>query len=515
MNKKSIIGLLLFSCILIAAMFLGTMIMMRQGSELDNNSSQLEANGEDSAPQSQIEDELLLADNTNQNVDIVDQDNISDSERTNTDNEDNTEQAAEQAAEQASEQADQSVSEQAAEQPAGQPTGQETEQVAEQSSGQETEQAEQPAGQPTGQGIEQAGDIETVIQGDSSESETNQDSSDNGIEDTVTDSFNTDLSEDTQENGQVETPTEDALGDNIVKLPDMQLITNCNDVDYMQYIPEMKYDSKIEVALDIDNPNLDIDARSAILIDVKTRKVIYYKDPVVPVFPASTAKLLTALVALDICMEEEEVTVGDELDLVAGDSTVAGLRKGRVLSIRNLIEGMLVPSGNDAAYVIAAYVGKKSLNNEKANLDEALPEFIRLMNNKAKSLGTINSSFKTPDGYDAIGQYTTAYDMGMIGLAAAESDTIREVGSKTSARNVFVDGHDVTWYTTNSLIKKNSGKYYSNCIGLKTGTSEMAGRCLISLGEKNGKEVVSIIMDSNSAGRWEDSIKLLKYGLGL
>lgn len=484
MNKKSILGLLLFSCILIASMFLGTMIMIRQGSEPDNNYIHQDANSEEihdsdslvenanepniGAPQNQIEEEWFSADNADQNVNISDDDNISDYEDIDTNNADDTEQIIEQASEQATEQA--------------------------------TEQPE---------------DSGRKTQDDSPASEIAENSSDNGSEDAVTDSFNTNIPEDVEENSQEETVTEDALGGNVVKLPDMQLIMNSNEVDYMQYIPEMKYDSKIEVALDINNPSLKIDARSAILFDVKTRKVLYYKDPVVPVFPASTSKLLTALVALDMCMEEEEVTVGDELDLVAWDSTVAGLRKGRVLSIRNLIEGMLVPSGNDAAYVIATYVGRKSLNNENANLGEAIPEFIRLMNNKAKSLGAVNSSFKTPDGYDAIGQYTTAYDMGMIGLAAAENDTICEVSNKSSARNIFVDGHDVTWYTTNSLIKKNSGKYYSNCVGLKTGTSEMAGRCLISLGKKDGKEVISVIMDSSSAGRWEDTITLLNYGLGL
>lgn len=281
----------------------------------------------------------------------------------------------------------------------------------------------------------------------------------------------------------------------------------------MNYIPDMVYDSKIESDLDIINPILDIKAKSAILIDAKTGKVLYYKEPIVPVFPASTSKLLTALVTLDWCMEEEEVVVGDEIKLVASDSTLARLKKGQVLTIRNALEGMLVPSGNDAAYVLAAYVGRKSLRNDDANLKEVIPEFIRLMNDKAKSLGAVNSVFKTPDGYDAIGQYTTAYDMGMIGMAAADNVTIVEICSKASARNVFLDGYDVTWNNTNSLIVKESGRYYPYCIGLKTGTSTMAGRCLISAAKKDGKEVISVVMNSDAAGRWEDSTTLLKYGL--
>ncbi|NLL72244.1 MAG: hypothetical protein GX237_01780 [Clostridiales bacterium] len=465
MNKKSVLGLILFSCVVIASMFLGTMIMIRQGSQLDYNQNQEEATREeihldqtdkdnpDNKPTGLANEEKLLG------ADSSDVDTVSDTEELAFNDLDTT---------------------------------------------------KEPSPQPT----EPPSDELPANQDGSPEDDIDENESEDGVDDSVTDSFNAnpdDLSDDNQEDSQ----TEDALSDNLVRLPDMQLIYNCNDVDYMKYVPEMIYDSKIEVALDITNPDIDIEARSAILFDLETRRVLYYKDPIVAVFPASTAKLLTALVTLDLCMEEEEVVVGDELDLVASDSTLAGLRKGQVLSIRNLIEGMLVPSGNDAAYVIAAYVGRKSLNDDNAGLDLALPEFIRLMNKKAQSLGTINSCFKTPDGYDAIGQYTTAYDMGMIGMAAAENETIRQVCNKTSARNIFVDGKDVTWYTTNSLIKKNSGNYYSNCIGLKTGTSEMSGRCLISLGKKDGREVISVIMDSNSSGRWSDSIKLLNYGLGL
>lgn len=307
--------------------------------------------------------------------------------------------------------------------------------------------------------------------------------------------------------------TETTLGGTAEEAPDLKLITDCTQVDYMKYIPEMVYDSSIEAALDIDNPSLKINAKSAILFDVKTGKVLYHKNAVKPVFPASTAKLLTALVTLDWCSQEEEVKVGDEIYMIASDSTKAGLKKGQILTIRNLLEGMLVPSGNDAAYVLAAYVGRKSLDNDSADTKDAILEFARLMNNKAKNLGVINSCFKTPDGYDALGQYTTAYDMGLIGLAAADSEVITEICGKSAARNIFVDGYEITWSSTNSLIKKDSPTYYPYCIGLKTGTSTMAGKCLISLAKNKDREVLSVVMNSDSTGRWEDSRILLDYGL--
>lgn len=300
----------------------------------------------------------------------------------------------------------------------------------------------------------------------------------------------------------------------ILEAPLRELIIDSSQVDYMAYVPEMSYSSKMEVALDIDNPQLNIKAEAAILFDAQSGEVLYYKNPIAPVFPASTVKLLTSLIALDFCGLEEEVTIGDEIKMITADSTRANLRKGQVLTIKNLLEGMLLPSGNDAAYVIAAYVGRKSLQQTEASGETAVTEFVRLMNDKATELGANNSCFKTPDGYDAIGQYTTAYDMSLIGLAAVENEIILDITKKGSSRNIYVSGEDITWVNTNALVKASNNKYYSSCIGLKTGTSTMAGKCLISAGESKGRKVLSVVMNSTTEGRWKDTITLLDYGLG-
>ncbi|MDF2906031.1 MAG: putative rane protein [Herbinix sp.] len=307
--------------------------------------------------------------------------------------------------------------------------------------------------------------------------------------------------------------TEDTFSTSIGKAKAPELIINCDEVDYMSYIPEIVVDSELEVAFDITNPSLAVDAEAAILFDAQTKEILYYKDALKAVFPASTAKLLTALVAMDWCTEDEEVTIGDEIKMIGSGSTTAYLRQGQILTIRNLLAGMLLPSGNDAAYAIAAYVGRKSLQNEEASKEEAVAEFIRLMNLEAKTHGVKNSCFKTPDGYDAIGQYTTAYDMGLIGVAAASNELIVEVTNQGNSRNIFPSGEDVTWYNTNKLVKQGYGQYYSKAIGLKTGTSTMAGRCLVAAAEEDGRKVVCAIMHSSSSGRWEDAIALLKYGL--
>lgn len=306
---------------------------------------------------------------------------------------------------------------------------------------------------------------------------------------------------------------EDTLGASVLVAPDLELIYDCNTVNYEAYIPETVLDSKIEIMLDIDNPEISIKAEAAILFDAKTKEVLYYKNPIEAVFPASTAKLLTCLVTLEWCQETEEVTIGEEIDMIASDSSEARIRVGQVMTIKNILEGMLLSSGNDAAYAAAAYVGRKALQNTDATKEAAILEFTRLMNLKAKSLGVKNSVFKTPDGYDALGQYTTAYDMGLIGLAAMENKLILEISQKSRSRNVFPSGEDVTWENTNSLINRNRGQYYSKATGLKTGTSTMAGRCLIASASDNDKDVLCVILNSTSSGRYDDATRLLKYGL--
>jgi D-alanyl-D-alanine carboxypeptidase (penicillin-binding protein 5/6) len=292
-----------------------------------------------------------------------------------------------------------------------------------------------------------------------------------------------------------------------------QLIYDSSEADYLSYIPELQTDDELNEALDIDNPDISIDAEAAILFDAATKQVLYYKNPVKAAFPASTLKLLTAIVVLNWCTVDEEVTIGDEIKLIASDSTRAYLVQGEVLTIRDLLEAMLLPSGNDAAYAVAAYVGRKSLSNPLASREEAVTEFIRLMNERAKELGVKNSCFKTPDGYDAIGQYTTAYDMGLIGMAAAGYDTIVEIARHSRISTTFISGEEVTWKNTNKLISRYSGEYYSHAIGLKTGTSTMAGRCIVAAAKSEDRKVVCVILDSTIAGRWEDAIRLLKYGL--
>lgn len=290
------------------------------------------------------------------------------------------------------------------------------------------------------------------------------------------------------------------------------LIVDSTTVDYMSYVPEINMSSNIKNALSIKKPTIKLEAKSAILLK-SDGTVLYYKYALKPVFPGSTAKLLSALVAAEWCDMEEEIKVGSEVGMITEDASVAGLKKGEILTVSTLLSAMLLPSGNDAAYVMAAYVGRLSLGDPEAKCDAAVKEFVRLMNEKAIALGAENSCFITPDGYDALGQYTTTYDMGLIGLAAAKSKIITKIAKKTEMTVSLVSGQKLTWRNTNLLLNKNSEWYNPNVIGLKTGTTTMAGRCLISVAKNEKGTVISVIMNSTSKGRWSDSNKLLNFGL--
>lgn len=277
--------------------------------------------------------------------------------------------------------------------------------------------------------------------------------------------------------------------------------------------PSSNISETVQTALNIVNPSILINASNALLIDSKTGKVVYHKNATNSIYPASTTKLMTALVALDYSALTDEVTIGSEIYFMASDSSRAYLSVGQRLTMEMLIEGMLIPSGNDAAYAVAAYVGRVSLANQNIDEKTAVSEFIRLMNKKTTQLGLKNTHFKNPDGYDTNGQYTTAYDLGMIAMEALKNNTIRNITNKTHTRNVFLSGEDVTWYSSNKLIEPGSGVYYKYAIGLKTGSSSLAGRCLVSAAENGTKSYISVVMNSTVSGRWEDSISLLKYGM--
>lgn len=243
--------------------------------------------------------------------------------------------------------------------------------------------------------------------------------------------------------------------------------------------------------------------------------VIYSKNSSERCYPASLTKLLTVSAAAKVVGKDYLFTVGDEIDLICKGSTIAYLKKGDVLDFVTLVDALLLPSGNDAAYVMAVGAGRAYSGNPNLSVNQALEVFISLMNKTAEELGCTDSHFVTPDGYHNENHYTTASDMLKIALHAANLDIVRNSVCQSKARHVFESGRDITWGNTNKLLSTKSDFYYSSAIGMKTGATDEAGKCLIAVAEKDGKEVIAVILNAASdEERYRDAIKVFRSSLG-
>ncbi|MDD2497948.1 MAG: VanZ family protein [Desulfitobacteriaceae bacterium] len=253
---------------------------------------------------------------------------------------------------------------------------------------------------------------------------------------------------------------------------------------------------------------LEVNGRNAYLWNVTSNTVLYEKESDQQIAPASTTKMLTALTALKYCNEDERVLVGREVHLIAEDASRAWLSPGNELTIRQLLNALLLPSGNDAAFALAVFVGRKICGDDASSIEEALGVFVAAMNEKAAEVGAYNSNFTSPDGYDAAGQYTTAHDLACIARELWRSSVLRGITGSYRITDIWLSGQNVTYNNTNELINPDS-QYYCECVaGLKTGKSVAAGCCLVSAAYIDDQLYICVIMGSTEEGRWADSLAL-------
>ncbi len=247
-----------------------------------------------------------------------------------------------------------------------------------------------------------------------------------------------------------------------------------------------------------------------ILADVTNGKTLYEKNAAEKCYPASLTKLLTALVAADYVAADTPLTVGSEINLIDSQSSRAYLAIGTRLTMENMLQAMLLPSGNDAAYSIAVQVGRIIAGDENLDKYAALARFCEQMNKKADALGCSNSHFLNPDGIHEAGHYTTAADMLKIATAALKNDLIAKVVATPKVNLTTLSGHRYNWNNSNRLINENNAYSYAGATGLKTGSTTEAGYCLAASAEREGKTCIAIVMGAkNESGRWEDASGLL------
>ena len=224
------------------------------------------------------------------------------------------------------------------------------------------------------------------------------------------------------------------------------------------------------------------------VLDAGSGRVLYAEHPDARLRMASTTKIMTALLALEAPGIDEPFCVGPE---VASEGTQVGLKPGDAVTLRTLAACMLLESGNDAANAAAARVGG------------SVRRFIDRMNLRAEELGLHDTAFRTPSGLDADPHYTTAYDLACLAAHALENPDFAALCAQKSLVVSFgTPAREVTLYNHNRLLSE-----YEGCIGVKTGFTKRAGRCLVSAAERDGRTLVCVTL--NVYGDWEAHKALL------
>lgn len=264
-------------------------------------------------------------------------------------------------------------------------------------------------------------------------------------------------------------------------------------------------------ATDFSDRSLNISAPFAGLYNASTGEALYEKDSDKRIHPASLTKILTAITALIYMDTDTVITVGTELNLLPKRSSLCLIKSGHRLTLYDLLTGMLVASGNDAAYTIAVNTVRYVMNEDSISDNEALSYFTGLMNSVAKAIGCTDSSFTTPDGFDSEGQYTTINDLSLLCSYALNFKEIREIVSTVKKKVVFKSGENVTWSNSNKLLHPDSTYYYPEASGMKTGTTPLAGKCLIATAEIGGQTYMAIVANCESEDdRYSSVIKLFE-----
>lgn len=242
-----------------------------------------------------------------------------------------------------------------------------------------------------------------------------------------------------------------------------------------------------------NDETLELSAQSAIVMCADTGQVIFGKNENEKRPMASTTKIMTALIALEIAAADDvNITITNKMVPVEGSSM--HLEVGNVLPLSSLAKGMLTVSGNDAANSVAIAIGGS------AEL------FSDIMNEKAKQIGMKNTNFVTASGLDHENHYSTAFDLALLGAYAMENEAFYNICSKRKVEVPFCEPDKIiTLPNENKMLRR-----YDGCIGIKTGFTKTSGRCLVSCAQRDDLRLVAVTL--NAGDDWNDHEKLLNFG---
>ena len=254
---------------------------------------------------------------------------------------------------------------------------------------------------------------------------------------------------------------------------------------------------------------VSLNSEAAILVEVSTGRIIYEKNSTKKLYPASTTKILTAILVIENCKLDDIVTVKESaLNNIPNGYVTCNLQIGEQLSIKDLLYALMIPSANDAAYVLAEHVAG-SVDN-----------FSTMMNDKARELGCKTTHFVNPNGIHDDSHYSTAYDLYLLADYAMKNETFRSLVATTEYTLPATEKYpntDRVLKTTNELLNENSRNYYyKNAIGIKTGYTSKAGNCLVAGATRDGLEFIAVVLNGGTTeqglnSRYVDSKKLFEY----
>ena len=239
--------------------------------------------------------------------------------------------------------------------------------------------------------------------------------------------------------------------------------------------------------------DLKIYCPSVILMETSTGKILYEKNANEISFPASTTKIMTAILTVENCKLDDIATVShNAVYSIPYDYTHASLKEGEQLTIEQLLYALMIPSANDAAIVLAEHISG------------SVEEFAKLMNKKAEELGCKNTHFVNPNGIHNKEHTSTAYDLALIGKFAMQNETIRKIVSTKQFSLPTTNKYTKTdriFNNSNELISTYSKYYYEGTTGVKTGYTGEAGNCIVATVKKNGFEVLAVVLGGKTTSK--------------
>ena len=287
-----------------------------------------------------------------------------------------------------------------------------------------------------------------------------------------------------------------------------------NSINNENNSENMDLEENVEIESQEQEDNKGLYSESAILIEEKTGKVLFEKNMHDKKYPASTTKILTAIIAIEKCDLSEKATASEGAILALEDGyTKADIQAGETFTIEELLNVLILQSANEAANIIAEHIAGST------------KEFAKLMNEKAKEIGCSDSNFVNPNGMHDENHYSSAYDLAMIARYAMKNDTFRKLVVKKECSlphtefwgEEQVEEHgERNFKNTNQLLNPESKYYYQYANGIKAGFTTPAKNCLVSSSNKEGFEVITVVLHAeatkeNLSARYIDTINLFEY----